>query len=122
MQIKYSLAVFIYAITTIIDAALGITTYDPVESYLYKIAAAATIIAMFLYLINKNKRFILLPLISASFVLSIVVLTQDQTDLLTITNVVLKLVAITLTLKPELIEIELITDEEDEDDEENTDS
>jgi len=114
MQSKYSFAVFIYAITAIIDATLGINTYNSLESYIFKFAAASTIIAISIYLTSKNQRFMPLLFISASLVLSIVVLTQGRTDLPIPINLALKIVAVILTLKPELIEIEIITEDEED--------
>jgi len=45
MRYKVSFAVFIYAVTAIIDAALGISILNQIESYLFRFAAAAAIMA-----------------------------------------------------------------------------
>ena len=113
MRYKVSFAVFIYAITTIIDAALGISNLNLIESYLFRFAATATIIATFLYLINKDKPLRPLIFISASLTLSIIALTQGRTEITVIINAALKILATILTLKPEIIEIEIITEDEE---------
>jgi len=113
MRYKVSFAVFIYAVTAIIDAMLGIGTLNQIESYLFRFAAAAAIIATFLYLIGKDKPFRSLLFISASLILSIIEFIQGRRDAAIIMNTALKIIAIILTLKPEIIEVEIITEEEE---------
>ena len=113
MRYKVSFAVFIYAVTAIIDATLGISTLNQIESYLFRFAAAAAIMATFLYLIGKDKPFRPLLFISASLILSIIAFIQGRIDAAIIINTALKIIAIILTLKPEIIEVEIITEDEE---------
>ena len=113
MRYKVSFAVFIYAVTAIIDAALGIITLNQFESYIFRFAAAAGIMATFLYLIGKDKPFRPLLFISASLILSIIAFIRDRIDVAIIMNTALKIIAIILTLRPEIIEVEIITEDEE---------
>ena len=113
MRYKVSFAVFIYAVTAVIDAALGIGTLNPTESYLFRFAAAASIMATFLYLISKDKPLRPLLFILASLALSIITLAEGRRDPAAVINVPLKISAAILTLKPEIIEVEIITEEEE---------
>jgi len=108
----FSFAVFLYAATTIIDVILGIYTPDQFESYLFKFAAAATIIATYLYLINKKKPLRSLPFVLASLVLSIIAIMHGGTDWTIPVNIAIKIAATILTLKPEIIEVEIITEDQ----------
>jgi len=112
MRYAFSFAVFIYAVAAIIDVVLGINASNQFESYLFRFAAAAAIIATFLYLLRKDKPLRPLLFISASLALSIFTLTQGRTDPVVPINTALKIVATILTLKPEIIEVEIITEDE----------
>jgi len=112
MHCKVSFAVFLYATTAVIDAILGISALNQFESYLFKFAAAAAIIAIYISLTGKGKPIRALPFILASLFLSIIVITLGRTDLAIPINMTLKVTAIVFTLKPEIIEVEIITEEE----------
>jgi len=113
MRYKVSFAVFIYAVTAIIDATLGLSIINPVGSYLFRFAAAAAIMATFLYLIGKDKPLKPLLFILTSLALSIIALAFGRTDPAVPINIALKITAIILTLKPEIIEVEIITEDEE---------
>jgi len=115
MHYKISFVILIYAAVATIDAMLGIVnTPNILESYLYRLAAATAIAAILLYLNNKEKTLRPLIFISASLVFSIIILTQGQPDVAKIINTALKIAAAVLTLKPQLIEIEIIAEDQKE--------
>ena len=115
MHYKISFVILIYAAVATIDAILGIVNaLNILESYLYRLAAATAIAAIFLYLNNKEKTLRPLIFISASLVFSIIILTQGQPDVAKIINTALKIAAAVLTLKPKLIEIEIIAEDQKE--------
>jgi len=112
MRYTVSFAIFLYAVAAIIDVALGISTLNQVEAYLFRFASVATVIAAYL-LISKRKRLGPLLFILISLALSLVTLTLDRTDPPILISVALKIVAAVLTLKPEVIEVEIIIEDED---------
>jgi len=113
MRYKVSFAVFLYAVASIIDVVLGINTLNQFESYLFRFAAAAAVMATFLYLIGKDKPLRPLFFILASLILSVITLTQGRRDSPVPMNIALKIMAAILTLKPEIIEVEIITEDEE---------
>jgi len=115
MHYKISFVILIYAAVATIDAILGIVNaLNVLESYLYRLAAATAIAAILFYLNNKEKTLRPLIFISASLVFSIIILTQGQPDVAKIINTALKIAAAVLTLKPKLIEIEIIAEDQKE--------
>jgi len=113
MYYKVSFAVFLYAVSALIDAILGINITSPIESYIFRAASAVAIIAIYLQLTGKNQPYRPLPFIIASLLLSVVVIMLGQKDVIVPISTVLKAAAIILTLKPEMIEVEIITEEEE---------
>jgi len=113
MRYKVPFAVFIYAVTAIIDAALGISTLNQIESYLFRFAGTAAVMATSLYLFSKDKPLRPLLFILTSLILSIIALALGRTDPAVPINVALKVTAIILTLKPEMIEVEIISEDEE---------
>jgi len=114
MRYTFSFAVFLYAAAAIIDAIVGISTLNQLESYLFKFAAAAAILATYIYLTSKSKPLRSLPFILASLMLSIIPVMYGRRDMIIPVNAALKVAAIALTLKPEIIEVEIITEDEEE--------
>ena len=112
MHYKVSFAVFLYAIAAIIDVAVGISILNQFESYLFKIAAAMAVMAVYVNLVSKGKPIRALPFILASLILSIIAITLGRTEPTVPINAALKIIAIVLTLKPEIIEVEIVTEEE----------
>lgn len=104
---------FLYAATAIIDAVTGVYSINQFESYLFKVASAATILAAYVYLISREKTLRPIPFIATSLLLSVIAMTRGRIDTTVTANLALKIVAVILTLKPEAILIE-ITDEEEE--------
>jgi len=106
--------VFLYAIAAIIDAILGLSILNQFESTLFRISSAAAVIAIYLYLTGRDKKMRPLPLISISLVLSIIAFAYGQRDWKVPVNVALKIAAVILTLKPEIIEVEIISENEED--------
>jgi len=111
MHYKFSFAIILYAVTVIIDAALGIGTTALIESYTLRVAAAASVLAIYLYLTSKDKTARPALCIAASATLSAISLTQGRADPAVITSIILKIAAVILTIKPEILEVEIITEE-----------
>ena len=111
MHYKFSFAIILYAVTAIIDAALGIGTTTLIESYTLRVAAAASMLAIYLYLTDKDKTTRPALCIAASAALSAISLTQGRADPAVITSIILKIAAVILTIKPEIVEVEIITEE-----------
>ena len=113
MHYKISFAVFLYAAAALIDAILGFSIASQIESYIFRAASAIAIIAIYMQLTGKNKPYRPLPFIIASLIISIAAITLGQTGPVVLINTALKVAAIVLTLKPEVIEVEIITEEEE---------
>ena len=111
MHYKFSFAIILYAVTAAIDAALGIGTTALIESYTLRVAAAASVLAIYLYLTGKDKTARPALCIAASAALSAISLTQGRADPAVITSIILKIAAVILTIKPEIVEVEIITEE-----------
>jgi len=107
-------AIILYATSAIIDAYLGITTLNPYPSYSFRAASATAIIATAVSLLNKDKPLRSLPFILASLILSIIALILGRMSSAAVTNVAIKAAAVILTTRPEIIKIELTTENEKE--------
>ena len=113
MRYTIALAVILYAISATIDAYQGITTLNPTISYAFRIASATTITATAIHIISKNKPQRALLFILASLALSIIALLLGHTTPTTLTNTAVKITATILTLKPEIMKIEIATENEE---------
>ena len=113
MNYKFSFAIVIYAIAALIDAVLGINIQSQPESYILRAASAITVIAAYLQVTSKNKPLRPLIFILASLALSVILIAQGRIDFATTINLAIKVTGVILTIKPEIIEIEVITEEEE---------
>jgi hypothetical protein len=113
MRYTVSLVVFVYIITAIVDFILGINTPDVLKSYLFRFASAASIMAICMHLASKSKPLRPLIFLLASLVLSAGALTLGQIDLAVSVNTALKIGAVFLTLKPEIMQVEIVTEDEE---------
>ena len=114
MRYTFSFVVFLYAASMLIDAFLGINIISQIESYIFRAASAILLIAIYVHLTGQNKPYRPLPFIIASLALSIAAITRGQTGSAVIISMAIKVAAVILTLKPEIIEVEIITEEEEE--------
>ena len=114
MRHIFSFALFLYVVSAVLDAYLGITTLNPYRSLFLRIAAVATIIAIFVLLIEKRQTLKIFPLFLASLILSLAAIATGGYNDLIIANTVIKVAAVLLTVKPDLIEIEILTEYEEE--------
>lgn len=113
MAYKLSFALILYIVSAAIDIYLGITTLNPYRAYFLRIAAIATITALFIVFLRKAQTAKIFPLFVASLILSIAALTIEGYNNLVPVNAIIKAAAILLTVKPDLIEIEIITEDEE---------
>jgi len=113
MNYKFSFAIVIYAMAALIDAVLGTNIQSQPESYILRAASAITVIAAYLQVTSKNKPLRPLIFILASLALSIILIAQGRIDFATTINLAIKVTGVILTIKPEIIEIEVITEEEE---------
>ncbi len=113
MVYKVSFVLVLYAVSAVLDAYLGITTLNPYRSYFFRIAAVATVAAIFVMLIKKGGTLKILPLILSSLALSLAAIATGGYNDLIVANTVIKVAAVMLTVKPDLIEIEILTEDEE---------
>jgi len=114
MVYKVSFALILYVVSVILDVYLGITTLNPYRSLFLRIAAVATIIAIFVLLIKKCQTLKIFPLFLASLILSLATIATGGYNDLIVANTVIKVAAVLLTVKPGLIEIEILIEDEEE--------
>ena len=114
MRYTIPFAIILYATSAIIDVYLGITTLNPYPSYSFRAASATAIIATAVSLLSKDKPLRSLPIILASLILSVIALILGRMSSAAIIDVATKAAAVILTIKPEIIKIELITENEKE--------
>lgn len=114
MRYTVSFAVFLYAASAIIDVVIGVYSINQFESYLFKIASVAMILATYIYLISKEKILRPIPFIGVSLLLSGVAIMHGRTEAAVTANIALKAAAVLFTLKPEIIMVEIISEEEGE--------
>jgi fucose 4-O-acetylase-like acetyltransferase len=113
MVYKVSFALILYVVSAILDAYLGITALNPYRSLFLRIAAVATIIAIFVLLIKKCQTLKIFPLFLASLILSLATIATVGYNDLIIAGTGIKVAAVMLTVKPDLIEIEIVTEDEE---------
>jgi hypothetical protein len=113
MVYTVSLALILYVASAILDAFLGITTLNPNRSLFLRIAAVATVITIFVFLTKKGWTLKVLPLPFASLILSFATIVTGGFSDLVVVNIGIKIVAIILTVKPDLVEIEMLTEDEE---------
>ena len=102
----------ICATSVVIDAALGLSGLQMFESYLFRFAAVASIIAIWRHLSRKRRPLIPVLLILTSLTLSTAILYLGAASLMVPVNIVLKAVAIPLMVKPEVLEVEIVVEKE----------
>ncbi|MCD6538895.1 hypothetical protein J7L18_09885 [Candidatus Bathyarchaeota archaeon] len=113
MRYTISFAVFLYVIVAVIDAALGIGISRLDVSYIFRSSAALNILATYLYFVYRNKRFMLLIPVAVSLILSVTAVILGYIDAAVTSSLILKVAAIVLTVKPDIIEVEVVTEEKD---------
>ena len=113
MAYKISFAVILYITSAALDIYLGITTINPYRAFFLRAAAVTTILALFIVFLKKCEALKILPLFIASLILSVAALTIEGYSNLVPANTIIKAAAVLLTVKPDLIEIEVITEEEE---------
>jgi fucose 4-O-acetylase-like acetyltransferase len=100
-------------VSIILDVYIGITTLNPYRSLFLRIAAVATIITIFVLLTKKGQTLKIFPLFLASLILSLAAIATGGYNDLIVANTVIKVAAVMLTVKPGLIEIEILTEDEE---------
>jgi len=113
MRYTISFAVFLYAIVAVIDAVLGIGISRLDVSYIFRFSSALNILATYLYFVDKGKRFRLLIPVAVSLILSVIAVILGYIDAAATSSLILKVAAIVLTVKPDIIEVEVVTEEKD---------
>ena len=113
MRYTISFAVFLYVIAAVVDAVLGIGISRLDVSYIFRFSAALNILAAYLYFVYRNKRFWLLIPVAVSLILSVIAVILGYIDAAIISCLILKVAAIVLTVKPDIIEVEVVTEERD---------
>jgi hypothetical protein len=113
MAYKVSFALILYVVSIILDVYIGITTLNPYRSLFLRIAAVATIITIFVLLTKKGQTLKIFPLFLASLILSLAAIATGGYNDLIVANTVIKVAAVMLTVKPGLIEIEILTEDEE---------
>jgi len=114
MRYTIPFAPILYAISATIDAYQGITTLNPTISYTFRIASATAITATAIHIISKNKPLRSLPFILVSLALSIAPLLLGHIDSTTTLAITVKITATILTIRPETMKIEIVTEDEEE--------
>ena len=113
MRYIISFAVFLYVMVAVIDAVLGIGISRLDVSHIFGFSAALNILATYLYFAYRNKRFWLLIPVAVSLILSVIAVILGYIDAAVTTSLILKVAAIVLTVKPDIIEVEVVTEEKD---------
>ena len=113
MRYTISFAVFLYVIAAVIDAVLGIGISRLDVSYIFRFSSASNILATYLYFVSRNKRFRMLIPVAVSLILSVIAVILGYIDAAVTSGLILKVTAIVLTVKPDIIEIEVVTEEKD---------
>jgi len=114
MHYTVSFAVILYALSAVIDAVQGITELKVYESYAFRIASAVAVIAIYVHVMSNGARLKTLPFVLASLIISTIVLAYGRLEPAALLNMAVKAAAIILTWKPDLIELEIITEDEEE--------
>jgi hypothetical protein len=109
----FSFAFFLYVASAVVDAVQGFTTFNVQLSYFLRAASVAAVIALYFQLVSGDKPLRALPFILASTALSLASLMFWGLNSIILLNFVLKACASLLTLKPELIEVEIVTEPEE---------
>jgi hypothetical protein len=119
---KVSFALVLYAISAALDAYLGLTTLNPYRSYFLRIAVVATVVAIFVMLIKKGGTLKIFPLILASLALSLAAVFLGGYNDIAVMAICVKAAATVLTVKPDLVEIEIETEDGEKDSQETSDA
>jgi len=112
---KVPFALVLYVASTVLDAYLGMTTLNPYRSFIFRIAAVVTVVAIFVVLIKNGGTLKVVPLILASLVLSLATVAYGGDIDVTVVDTCIKVAAAVLTVKPDLVEIEIETEAEEKD-------
>jgi len=113
MRYTISFAVFLYVIAAVIDAVLGIGISRLDISYIFRFSAALNVLVTYLYFVDRSRRFRLLILVAVSLILSVIAVILGYIDAAVTSSMILKAAAIVLTVKPDIIEVEVVTEEKD---------
>jgi len=113
MDYKISFALILYVVSIVLDIYLGITSLNLYRSYFLRIAAVATVIAIFILLVKKWRPLKIFPFLLTSLVFSLAAIAIGSYNDLIIADIVIKIAAIILTIKPELIEVEITSEDEE---------
>ena len=114
MRYTISFLVILYAVSAIIDVTLGIETVNHYISYTLWVGSATAITAICIYILSKGRPIMPLPFILGSLAQSIVAFILGRVDSANIPNIAIKALATVLTIKPQIIEIEVETTTENE--------
>lgn len=114
MTYTISFALILYVVSAILDTYIGLTSINPYRLYSSRIAAIVIIIAIFILITKKYQIMKLFPLFLTSLILSIIIIAIGAYSDLIIVNTCVKAVAVLLTVKPDLIEVEIVSEDEKE--------
>ena len=114
MAYTISFSLILYVVSAILDTYIGLTSLNPYRSYLSRIAAIVVITAIFILITKKYQVLKLFPLFLTSLILSIMIIATGAYSDLVIVNTCIKAVAVLLTVKPSLIEVEIVSEDEEE--------
>ena len=119
---KFSFALILYAVSAVLDAYLGLTALNLYRSYFLRIAVVATVVAIFVMLIKKGGTLKIFPLILASLALSLAAVFLAGYYDMAVVAICVKAAATVLTVKPDLVEIEIETEDGEKDSQETSDA
>jgi hypothetical protein len=122
MVYKFSFALILYAVSAVLDAYLGLTALNLYRSYFLRIAVVATVVAIFVMLIKKGGTLKIFPLILASLALSLAAVFLAGYYDMAVVAICVKAAATVLTVKPDLVEIEIETEDGEKDSQETSDA
>jgi hypothetical protein len=113
MRYTIPLAVILCAVSAMTDVALGLTTPNLNESFMLRMAAITIIIAIYINLMRWKQSWKSLPFVLISLLLSAASFFLGNADPVILADVMAKMATTALTIKPDLIEIEITTEEEE---------
>jgi len=110
MRLTFSIAAPLYVVIAVIDLYLGLTTSFIYPSVFFRVGWVASLIALYVHLASGRHPLKPLPLVLASLASTLMVV-QSLTPLATF-NLALKCAALLLTVKPDIILIEISEERE----------
>jgi uncharacterized membrane protein YjjP (DUF1212 family) len=113
MHYTVSFVFILYAISATVDAALGITTLDLNKSLAFRIAAVAMVLSIYINYVDKKQSIKTISPFAASLILSAVAMALGNLNIITIINIGVKIAATILTIKPSIMEVEIVTKNEE---------